>query len=357
MSAGSGLTACSNIQARLNQLWDSNGAATYREDMPFLEYLLSPENRNGLQQEINGKGKLKTVEVVYFPRVLESDVDSDQSRTCTASDTIDDASATYQMDTSVNEQAQFTFSYGDLVNYCQDNEMFFAEQVQRYMDALVRKVATKSATQASALLGEWNTHVENIQDSSLSPDWKTFTTRTRLAASGADGYAEYPYTFANIRRAADMSNFGPTRLFGGLELAQSFEQRVTGGGLSNQGMNIDQLAMKMGITAQYDRSVVAANSNDYSKSWAVGQGALQLLQFNMYDNSFNSRNDDLTKLGIIQDPKTGLLIDMSFKIDCEIVHTVLTATTKVVGLPSDIYQAGDDLSGVTRFAAVDVDNS
>lgn len=354
MSAGSGLTACSNIQTRLNQLWDSNGAATYREDMPFLEYLLSPENRNGLQQEINGKGKLRTVEVVYFPRLSESVVDSDQSRTCTASDTIDDCSATYSMDTSVNEQAQFTFSYGDLVSYCQDNEMFFAEQVQRHVDVLTRKVATKSATQASALIGEWNTHVENLQDSSLTPDWTTFETPIRMATSGADQYAAYPFTFANIRRAADMSNFGPVRLFGGTDFAQAFDQTVMAGGLSDQGMDIGELARRMGISAQYDKAVVAANSNSYSQSWAVGLGALQLLQFNMYDNSFNGRNDDLTKLGIIQDPKTGLMIDMSFKIDCETVHVVLTATTKVVGLPSDIYGADDDLSGVVRFAKVDV---
>lgn len=354
MSAGSGLTACSNIQTRLNQLWDSNGAATFREDTPFLEYLLSPENRNGLQQEINGKGKLRTVEVVYFPRLLESSVDSDQSRTCTASDTVDDASATYSMDTSVNEQSNFTFSYGDLVSYCQDNEMFYAEQVQRHVDVVARKVATKSATQASALLGEWNTHVENIQDSSLTPDYKTFETPIRQATSGADQYAAYPFTFANIRRAAEMSNFGPTRMFGGLDFAQAFEQMAMSGGLNDQGMDIGDLARRYGISAEYDKAVVAANSNDYSKSWAVGLGALQLLQFNMYDNSFNGRNDDLTKLGIIQDPKTGLLMDISFKIDCETVHTVITATTKVVGLPSDIYQAGDDLSGVTRFAQVDV---
>lgn len=357
MSAGSGLTACSNIQTRLNQLWDSNSAATFREPLPMLEYLLSPQNRNGLQQEINGKGKLRTVEVVYFPRLVTGSASEDQARTCTASSTIDDCSATYSMDTSVNVQSEFTFAYGDLVSYCQDNENFYAEQVMRHVDLVARDVAYKSATQALALGGEWNTHTENIQDSSLSPDYKTFTTRTRLAASGADGYAEYPYTFANIRRAADMSNFGPTRLFGGLDLAQSFDQRVVAGGLSDQGMNIDVLASRMGISAQYDPAVVSALSNDYSKSWAVGQGALQLLQFNMYDNTFNGRNDDMTKLGIITDPMTGLQMDISFKIDCETVHTVITATTKVVGLPSDIYQAGDDLSGVTRFATVGVDNS
>jgi len=357
MSAGSGLTACNDIQTRLNQIWDSNGAAFYREETPFLSYLLSAENRNGLQEQINGKGKLRTVDVIYFPRVLESSVSADQDRTCTASSTIDDCSASYSMDTSVNEQIEFTFSYGDLVSYCQDNEMFYAEQVQRHLDALVRKVASKSASQAAPLLGEWNTHAENIQDSSLSPDWLTFTTRTRLAASGADGYSEYPYTFANISQAADMSNFGSVGLFGGLGLSQTYRQRRMAGGMNDAGMDIGTLVNSEGIGAFYDKWVASELSEDHDKSWAVGLGSMQLLQFNMYDESFNGRNDDTVKLGIIQDPRTGLMADISFKIDCETVHTVLTATTKVVGLPSDIYQAGDDLSGVTRAAIVEVDNS
>ena len=357
MSAGSGLTACTNIQARLNQIWDSNGASFYREETPFLSYLLSPANRNGLQELINGKGKKRTVEVVYFPRVLESSVDSDQARTCTASDTIDDCSATYTIDTSVNEKAQFTFSYGDLVSYCQDNEMFYAEQVQRHLDALVRKVASKSAAQAAPLLGEWNTHVGNIQDSSVNAARTIFTTRTRLAASGADGYSEYPYTFANISQAGDMSNFGSMGLFGGLGLAQTYRQRRMAGGMNDAGMDIGTLVNSEGIAAFYDKWIASELSEDHNKSWAVGLGAMQLLQFNMYDNTFNGRNDDTVKLGIITDPRTGLKADIAFKIDCEQVHTVLTATTKVVGLPSDIYQAGDDLSGVTRAAVVEVDNS
>lgn len=358
MSAGSGLTACSNIQARLNQIWDSNNAGTYREETPYLSFLLSPSNRNGLQQVINGKGKKRTAEVIYFPRVLESAVDSDQSRTCTASDTIDDCSATYTIDTTVNEQINFTFSYGDLVTYCQDNEMFYAEQVQRHLDALVRKVASKSAAQAAPLIaaGEWNTHVGNIQDSSVNAGRTLFTTRTRLAASGADGYSEYPYTFNNIQLAADMSNFGATGLFGGLDLSQALDQRKKGGGMSDAGMDVGAMVEGTGLGAFYDKWVTA-ELGDHAQSWAVGLGAMQLLQFNMYDNSFNSRNDDTVKLGVIQDPRTGLMVDISFKIDCETVHTVLTATTKVVGLPTDMYQAGDDLSGVVRASTVAVDNS
>ena len=355
MSAGSGLTACSNIQARLNSIWETN--STNREPMPMVEYLMSAENRNGLQMEINGKGKLRTVDVVYFPRLVTGSASEDQARTCTASTTVDDSTASYSMDTSVNVQSEFTFTYGNLVSYCQDNENFYAEQVMRHVDLVARDVAVKSATQASAILGEWNTHAENIQDSSLSPDWKTFSTRTRLATTGADQYSPYPFTFANIRRAANMSNFGgPVRMFGGLDFSQAYDQMAAAGGMSQAGVDVGELARRYGIAAEYDYSVTQATGS-YSKSWALGQGALQLLQFNMYDNSFNGRNDETVKLGIITDPMTGIQMDISFKIDCETVHTVITATTKVVGLPSDLYQAGDDLSGVTRFAQVDVDNS
>ena len=90
-----------------------------------------------------------------------------------------------------------------------------------------------------------------------------------------------------------------------------------------------------------------ASNASYSKSWAVGQG-VAIAPLNMYDNSFNGRNDDTVKLGIITDPMTGLMMDIAFKIDCETVHTT-TATTKG-WVACDLYQAGDDLSGVTRFA-------
>lgn len=357
MSAGSGLTACSNIQARLDRLWNTEGAGSFREPLPMLEFLLSDANKNGLQAEINGKGKTRTVDVVYYPRLSTSVVDSDQARTCTASDTIDDCSAQYTIDTTVNEQAQFTFGLDDLDPICEPNQDWFAQRVMQHVDVVARKVAEKTASQLDALRGEWNTHLNAVPQASLSADRKTFNVRTTLAASGVDGMKPYALALQQIRRAVTMSNFGPAVGFGGLVIPDMYAAMIGSGGVNEQGYDLAAAARQYGFAAQYDYAVAEQNSDHANKLWVMGVGANQLLQYTRYTGAFNEASDDTHKMGVIIDPMTGLEMDISIKRDCETIHTVITATTKGVSLPSDIYGATDDLSGANRFALVDVDNS
>ena len=104
----------------------------------------------------------------------------------------------------------------------------------------------------------------------------------------------------------------------------------------------------------YDNAVaVAAGGDEFS--WAVSNGALQVIEYNQWDGIF-ALSDSNESYGTIQSPATGINYDLFMAHSCGTISVSLTATTKVIALPADMYQTGDRLDGVLGFAPIEVVN-
>lgn len=88
----------------------------------------------------------------------------------------------------------------------------------------------------------------------------------------------------------------------------------------------------------------------------IANGSAQVLYYNRWEGAFG-RKDSNQAYGTITSPATGIPYDIVIKHDCGNIHVTLTATTKVVALPLDMYQTGDDMEGVNGIAVMQVVNS
>lgn len=349
MSAtASSLINCPNLQVELNEYW--RNCSTVRESLPFFEFMMSPENRDAIQDQITiGSGKLRTVEVRYDQRYLESTVTANQPNpTCSASTKEADKSATYTIDPNVNFQIERAFDVMDLVRICRTNETYVTGLIQRMIDALMRRVATATAVEAVALTGGWSSDTPNVVDSELNV--------TTLRSGTTDQLA--PFTMEDIDLALRNSGYcDSVAIFSGSTL-EKYARRVMAGCCADSGVDLRELFDMYGKAVVWDRRVKDAYGSD-DKALVVQRGALQLLVFNLFEGmeGVNVMDDGDYKQMVIRDPLTGFPIDMVWKYDCGKVNIILTATTKVIALPNDLYQVGDVYRGVTWASTIKVANS
>lgn len=345
-ASASSLINCPTFQAELEANWKN--CHTIREPLPILEFLMSPANREPIVDQITIGGKIKTVELRYDQRILESAVSTNQPNpTCTASTKRADKSSTYTIDPNVNLQIEETFDLMDLVGICRDNGTFMAGTVQRLIDGLMRKVATVSATQAVALAGAWASDV-TVNASS------EFEVRT-LRSGTTDELA--PFAMEDINEALMKSGYcDSTVIIGGSSLYK-YMRRMQSGCCAQYGNDLSAIWNQFGMATLWDRRVKDAFSSD-NKSLVIQRGALQFITFNAFEgiDGVNMINDGAYKQMVIQDPMTGFPIDMVFKYDCGKVQIVLTATHKVIALPLDLYAAGDVYRNVNYVGKIKVNN-
>lgn len=345
-ASASVLNACATLQVELEENWAN--CHMIREPLPFLEFLYSPENRQPIREIIStGGGKLRTVQVRYDQRIGESAVNSNQSVTsCSASTKRADYVKTYSMDINKNLQVEEKWDIQDLVHICRDNGVFMAERVQALIDALMRKLATVCATEAIALVGGWA--------SDVTVDGQNELNVQTLRAGSTDQL--YPFTMEEIDLALTKSGYCTgVAIFSGTTLYQ-YARRVVAGCCSDSGVDLGSIYSQYGKAVMWDRRIKTAYG-DEDKALVTQLGALQLLSFNMFEGEGNMvAGADYRRL-VIQDPLTGFPIDMTVKDDCGTISIILTATTKVVALPDDMFANGDVFDGVTYAATIEVVNS
>jgi len=159
-----------------------------------------------------------------------------------------------------------------------------------------------------------------------------------------------------------MTNFcAPTFVVGGYDL-YAYYTLMKAGCCTQDGIDALAILAQQGEVVTYDRAVANAFGNDVSVMLQLGSA--QLVTYNavtrpiqiggLADLDMSYRN---FWEGIIVDPITGLPIDVSIKQDCGDVHIVMTATTKPVALPNDLFPAGHQMEGVNYITGIQVVNS
>jgi hypothetical protein len=321
-----------------------------REQLPFLEFLLSPENTKLIRTEVSpGGGKLKTVEARWIQRLPETEVEEGGSiLTCTSTNDYGDSTTTYTVDTTDTYTASQLINAADIARHCQENSRYVLESVMRLMDVIDRKVASAAAVQAVADIGEWGTEVEGYY--TVTGDCLQIATRQ------TGGQALNEFALADILQATRMANYpGAPVVFGGAEM-QRYANAVQAGCCTQFGIDLLAISQQNGFGFAYDSRVAAAQGSQL-KNLVTTAGAIQWLSFNLAD-----WNTGITPVAGSNYSKTlvftpaGVPVDLTMKDDCGNLSIVLTTTGKIVTLPTDIYESSDKYAGVNYVNCVQIAN-
>ncbi len=347
MSISRILSECPNVQMSLSELFIEVGQ---REQLPFLEFLLSPENTKLIRTEVSpGGGKLKTVEARWIQRLPETEVEEGgHILTCTSTNNYGDSTTTYTVDVTDTYIASQLINAADIARHCQENSRYVLESVMRLMDVIDRKVASAAAVQAVADIGNWGTEVEGYY--TVTGDCLQIATRQ------TGGQALNEFALADILQATRMANYpGAPVVFGGAEM-QRYANAVQAGCCTQFGIDLLAISQQNGFGFAYDSRVAAAQGSQL-KNLVTTAGAIQWLSFNLAD-----WNTGITPVAGSNYSKTlvftpaGVPVDLTMKDDCGNLSIVLTTTGKIVTLPTDIYESSDKYAGVNYVNCVQIAN-
>jgi hypothetical protein len=338
------LQACPNVQGILDNEWAN--CHSQAEPLPFLEFILSPSNRQPIVDMIlSNNGTIRRAELTYFRRIAESAVESNQSITaCAATNKEPQQKATYDMDINQNEQYKFAIDIQDFIRSCEGSPEILAKQIQQGIDALERKIATKTAAELALAQGNWASDVSNVTANFL-----------QVATQDSDDrYLAQAYVKMKIAKAK--TGFcAPTVTFAGESLFEYY-QATRVGCCADNGLNVGDALATFGEAVIWDRRIESTTfSADPNKAMMLQLGAAQLLNFSLFEGQHALSQPTYTRQSIIS-PRTGLKIDMTMRDDCGKIQVVLTATTKLISLPNDMFEAGDVYEGVNYITGIEVNN-
>lgn len=338
------LQNCENIQDELNRYFPTCAAATFKEPMPFAEYITSPVNRAGLSQQIApGQGKVRTINLRYRKRFLESGVLSNQAKTCVATDQVGDCLKEYGIDTTQNIQRGILIPEGFLNESCRNNADFFMETLMMLIDQLERKAASNLSTTAATAYGNYATDAAGVNGTD------DLVVKTLVDATTKD--EPWPNTMQKINTALMQTGYcGPHAIFSGT-LLYEYYRTLLSGCCTSTGVDLRKQFDLYGTAVMYDRRIQTAMSagNQFS-GLIVMQGALQLVEW--VQNDWKDNLDSIFKQGanyystVIVSPRLGLKMDLRIADNCGDLSMILTATNKLVAMPPDMFPTADIYEGV-----------
>lgn len=355
------LTACPTIQAKLTDAWQAGNCVGADDRMPHLQFLLSQENTRPIKMMIApGGGKVRTVQVIYNQRLLESTLTSNQPNpNCGVGEPPEDNQQSYTLDTGVNKQTQgFELTRDAVESVCRGNGEIFAEQMFREIDVLRRGVATLAATQSAALFGTWGNGLftTGVDPGEVTANELHVKTLTTVAANTINLIDSHPVIW---NAWEDIGGCGSPFIVGGTTL-QHYYQATRHGCCADQGIDLSGIVAEFGYAFARDRRIATALSSE-DKALIMSPGAHQLLQYTaspwrdgMPAEVYGGANYLHRE---IADPMTGLVFDWTVEDDCGTITSNLTWTGKVVAMPDDMFAAGDVYAGFNGVAKIKVANT
>ena len=310
--------------------------------MPFFDFLMSDANMSGLSQLVApGNGKIRTVQLVYDQRIAESEVSAlgDCDLTCSASTTRGNLSENYTISCDNGWEIEELITVNDFNLACQSNDQMLAKKIQSMVDALVRKTASALTTQAAAYLGNWAT------DTGVAPgDPVNIITVDGSGNIKPQGWEDLDLAILQTNFCAAPVIFGGTDIFKYARLMQA-------GCCSSQGLDLQAMRDAYGKAVVWDRRVNAITGND--GFWVLQPGALAVITYSGADQGMGMgqvlEGSTYRKM-TIQDPQSGLPIDLNISDNCGNISITARTVAKVVSVPSTLFAAGDNMEGVTFFA-------
>jgi len=340
------------LQIKLVDFYQSGA----QEPSPEVQFIQSTANTNRVLETsvVPGNGHIRSVQVLYTPRITEGEIGTSITADCDDAGKVGDLSHTYTIDTTVGVQHSVTITLAELKGRMEANPDYFARITNMVLDGVRRKLATGVATQMAALNGRFA--VDNGETGlSLNNYLKTVKTRYAVAT---DGGKMNPEALQEINFSAMNSGFrGTPWVLGFGEIQRYFSVLGAAGTFSDGGMDWVKYINANGVNFLPSfRMHTALNGNAATNKFlVVDTGALHLLQYNKYDDPSIQTSTENLVMGILTDPLTGTSFNYKFYLNpCGEKVTIWMSTSyKVVGLPDDMFAGGDRLeetNGVLQFA-------
>lgn len=346
---------CPNIQTEIDRVFTGTDYANQMEEIPFLGFLQSAPNVNAAPQslvsEVNpAPNKIRRVEVTYRRRLGEDEYTTGRAAPCSEGTRIGETSTEYTIDPSTDAISSATKSIGqsDLTYRCEADSDYLLKMFMDMADGLVRKVATKTWTQSALLYGAF------VDKTDVTDNVKTVKTKD---SSGN-----------NLQDLIEVVNWNkldmmyPNIALFGYNEATRYMTRLAAGCCGQFGLDV----------GEYFRQNPIAYFNDYRVADALGAnhllsvvpGSLQLLKFSKVGMGNARPLFGQDKLHFMfQDPWYGLPIEVLVTSTCDddngefTYNIVMTCTTKLVGMPDDLYRVDDRFYGVNGVNAWVINNS
>lgn len=352
MSSLSDFVDCPDLQTNLNS-WFGQDPQLIVEPVVMTQFLQNGMNAiEGMTVKLSdltspGKGKMRTVQLTYTPRFLESDVLTGEGRTdCTSTNIVGETSALYEIAETDYIQADILIDYWQLKKRCEENATYFQRTLQQLIDQITRARETMLYTELAAMGGAFS-----VNEPDVTSDVKSIPTAFVNGTLDPTGMAE----IVTATRYAGYQT-GPI-IFGGRSMGIYFN-KINAGCCSIDGVDIDKLHSQYGFA--YLESYRADDAFGATSFFSVAPGAVQLLEWSEYEGdaaNLNFIDTPQLQARTIIDPRTGSKYDYKMVMDCNgKISIFVRSWFKLVNLPADAFFAGDRLEGVNWINEFVIDN-
>lgn len=343
MSALTTFVNCPNLQGQLEDIFCTGRV----EDTPILSFLFSSFNNNGVLESraVPSYGKKRVVELLYSPRVLESEVETTVDHDCTANSKRGETSQLYDFDEGTGVHIDKYFDILDLIERCESNDMYMARLIQEMIDGCKRRMETQAAVDLWANAGSFSSKDYDQDGSTITSSTKIVSTKYSAALGG---YINNRAHSAIMQTARLNAYCTAPIIIGDYEIVDFYNDAKIGccaqTGIDWSGVN----AQAPIIIPSYRISDTAGSVNNFL---TLSAGAAIPIWFNLYGGAkANMINDDSNYAGIIVDPATGIPFDLRITKGqvgtCTQVHIVIELAWDLFYAPSGLFAVGDHLRGV-----------
>lgn len=327
---------CPNLQNTLDEAFTKRNISTITEPIMFTEFILSNANTDGiLQEQINpGRGKRRTVELIYSPRIPKDQITNDCTKVCTSTNTLGDRTEVYEIGDDCVE-FNWEIPLNLLRDRCQDDGAWLGDKVIQVMNGLLRRLEEKNIQQAATLFGGFA-----VGEGDVVADVKTVQTKNAAGDPDIDFISEI--AFASMNAGFKGTPF----VFGWNEIFKAF-RKLQATCCADSGLDLAEMARREGIAFLPSVEVNVTLPDD--NFFVLDAGALQLLTYNEFMGPEGIRvvDDGAYVQGVLVHPTLGIPFDWIFSNNCGVISAQLKLSTKLVGMPDDMFCVGDRLDGVT----------
>lgn len=346
MSSLTTFVNCPNLQDQLEAVYCDGGKS---ENLPLVGFLFSAENNASLlEMKMIGDASIRTVQLVYSRRVLESEVDNYINYdTCTAPQKRGETSTTYTFDETKGLEIARKFDFADLWRRCESNELYFARLISELIDGAERKMETQAAAYLVAGVGDFAT----IDTDGVTADVKTVATKL---SGGAIDYDAHDM----IMQSARFNDFCSAPIIAGDYDIVSYYNAIGVGCCATTGIDFSSVAQ--GIPTILPSWRIGSAFADTSKFIVMEAGAALPVWFTQYSGGLGAALSSETAQFTTVVSRRGIPFDVSIIRDtgssCNTVHVKVSLAWDLFFKPTDMYETSDVLYGVNGILTFDVSN-
>lgn len=334
--------ACPCIQQSLIDVTGRNTTALRRDKIGMTSFLLSPENKSGIEtiQLDSGKGKRKCVTLNWYQKMCESSINA----SCTDDCSTGDEDSPYCEDIEITNcfEAAKNFDEDDMRRICAP----LGERDQDWIASILNGMFNSMNVYLNKLvLAQVLANVGVFMDGSTIKAIQLFNT------INSDAVGPRTRAIANIIDEFDQAALlGKPNLIGANELAK-FSRMITYGSGNAAGQDVGAMADE--FTFFYDRFLEGVfGANEFL---AVAPGISQLLFWHKYVGEYQKAND-VFEHSTLADPVSGLVYDFKMHYnDCTDTYNMkLQLNWEYFVLPDEAAASCDDHYGVNGILNYEV---